>query len=145
MQAFFRTNTRVRGKIIPERVRKLFPEFVCFAYSAFGALVPGRRRQGIGKDFFVRRGAEPTANFVYAEATQRNMTEKDLPRGLLHAGDLAFVSQLTEADTADAVVAQIGVGTAADLAAVVAAAGELRLSLLLQNHRSLSHLLFLLN
>ena len=30
-------------------------------------------------------------------------------------------------------------GSAADLAAVVAAAGELRLSLLLQNHRSLSH------
>ena len=63
----------------------------------------------------------------------------NLPRSLLDAGDLALVSQLTEADTADAVVAQVSVGAATDLAAVVAAAGELRLSLLLQNHRLLSH------
>ena len=50
------------------------------------------------------------------------------------AGDLALICQLSEADTADAVVAQISVGTAADLAAVVSAGGELRLSLLLENH-----------
>ena len=78
---------------------------------------------------------------MYAKGPQQSITEKDLPGGLLHAGDLALVSQLTEADTADAVVAQVGVGTAADLAAVVSAGGELGLLLLLQDHRLLSHFL----
>ena len=54
-----------------------------------------------------------------------------LPGRLAHAGDLALIGQLAEADTAHAVVAQIGVGTAADLAAVILAAGELGLGLLL--------------
>ena len=62
-----------------------------------------------------------------------------LERSLTHAGDLALVSQLTEADTADTVVPEIGVGTAAQLAAVVLAGGELSRSLLLENHRFLSH------
>ena len=65
-----------------------------------------------------------------------------LPGRLLHARDLARVRQLAEADTADAVVAQVGVGAAADLAAVVAAAGELGLSLLLVDHGFLGHSLF---
>ena len=47
--------------------------------------------------------------------------------------------KLSEADTADAVVAQVSVGTAADLAAVVLAGGELRRRLLLEDHRFLSH------
>ena len=55
---------------------------------------------------------------------------KFLPAGFADAGDLALVRQLTEADTADAVVAQVGVGTAADLAAVILAGGVLRLSLI---------------
>ena len=59
--------------------------------------------------------------------------------GLAHAGDLALISQLTEADTADAVVAQVSVRTAADLAAVVLTGRELRRSLLLENHRFLCH------
>ena len=67
------------------------------------------------------------------------MAEKDLERGFADAGDLALVRQLAEADTADAVVTQIGVGTASDLAAVVLAGGELSRSLLLENHRFLSH------
>ena len=62
------------------------------------------------------------------------MAEKDLERGFADAGDLALVRQLAEADTADAVVTQIGVGTAADLAAVVLAGGELSRSLLLKDH-----------
>ena len=62
-----------------------------------------------------------------------------LPAGLADAGDLALVSQLAEADTADAVVAQVSVGTAADLAAVVLTGRELGRSLLLENHRFLSH------
>ena len=54
-----------------------------------------------------------------------------LPGRLLDAGDLPLVRQLPEADTAHAVVAQIGVGAAADFAAVIFPAGELRLRLLL--------------
>ena len=54
-----------------------------------------------------------------------------LPGSLLNTGDLALVSQLSEADTADAVVSQVCVGSAADLAAIVAAGRELGLSLLL--------------
>ena len=37
---------------------------------------------------------------------------KFLPAGFADAGDLALIRQLTEADTADAVVAQVSVGTA---------------------------------
>jgi len=43
----------------------------------------------------------------------------NLPRSLSDARDLALMSQLTEANTANAVVTQISVGTTADLAAVV--------------------------
>ncbi len=62
-----------------------------------------------------------------------------LERSLTHAGDLALVSQLTEADTANTVVPEIGVGTAAQLAAVVLAGGELGRTGLLDLHRSLCH------
>ena len=57
-----------------------------------------------------------------------------LPRSLLDAGDLALVCQLAEANTADAVVAQVGVGAAADLAAVVLTGGVLGGLLLLDLH-----------
>ena len=70
---------------------------------------------------------------------------KLLPASLTNTGNLTLVGQLTEADTAYAVITQISVGSAADLAAVVAAGGELRSSLLLQNHRLSSHFTFLLN
>ena len=62
-----------------------------------------------------------------------------LERSLTHAGDLALVGELAEADTANAVVAEVGMGSAADLAAVVAAGGELVSSLLLQDHCFSSH------
>ena len=62
------------------------------------------------------------------------LAEKGLPACFLYARDLALVSELTEADTADAVLAEISVGTAADLATVVLSGGELLLSLLLENH-----------
>ena len=67
------------------------------------------------------------------------MYDGNLPRSLLDARDLALIGQFAEADAADAVVAQIGVRAAADFAAVVAAGGELRLALLLEDHRFLSH------
>ena len=53
------------------------------------------------------------------------------PRGFLYTGNLALISKLPEAYTADAVVTQIGVGTSADLAPVVLTGGELGASLLL--------------
>ena len=62
-----------------------------------------------------------------------------LERSLTHAGDLALVSQLTEADTADTVLAQVSMGTTADLAAVVSAGRELGGTLLLELHRSFCH------
>ena len=62
-----------------------------------------------------------------------------LERSLTHAGDLALVRQLAEADTADAVVPEIGMGTASQLAAVVLAGGELGRTGLLDLHRSLCH------
>ena len=65
-----------------------------------------------------------------------------LPGCLADTGDLALVCQLTEADTADAVIAQIGVGSSADFASVIVAAGELGRLLLLQNHRFFCHLYF---
>ena len=77
------------------------------------------------------KAAGPTVYFVYTEGPQRSMTEKDLPRGLLHAGDLALIGQLAEADTADAVVAQVSVGTTAELAAGVFTGGILLRLLLL--------------
>ena len=67
------------------------------------------------------------------------MAEKDLERGFADAGDLALVRQLAEADTADAVVPEVGVGTAADLAAVVATGGELGRSGLLELHGKFRH------
>src|SRR5699024_10392300 len=70
-----------------------------------------------------------------------HIIDSTLPAGLADTGDLALVGQLTEADTANTVIAQVSMGSAADLAAVVAAAGELSLSLLLQDHRLLCHLL----
>ena len=62
-----------------------------------------------------------------------------LERSLSDTRDLALVSQLTEADTADAVVTQVSVGTAADLAAVVSTGGVLSGASLLDFHRSLCH------
>ena len=55
-------------------------------------------------------------------------------RCLAHAGDLTLICKLSEADTADAVIAQICMGAAADLAAVVCAGGELCRCLLLEDH-----------
>ena len=62
-----------------------------------------------------------------------------LERSLTHAGDLALVSQLTEADTADTVVPEIGVWTSSQLAAVVLAGGEHGRTGLLDLNRSLCH------
>ena len=67
---------------------------------------------------------------------------KRLPGRLLDAGNLSLVGQLAEADTADAEITQVRVRAAADLAAVVSTGRELRLRLLLEDHRLLSHLSF---
>ena len=63
-----------------------------------------------------------------------------LPGSLADTGDLALISQRAEADTANAVVAEVGMGSAADLASVVGSCGKFRCSLLLVDHGLLSHL-----
>jgi hypothetical protein len=57
-----------------------------------------------------------------------------LPRCLSYARDLALVSELTEADTANAVLTKVSMGSTTDLASVVSTSRELRLSLLLEYH-----------
>ena len=59
---------------------------------------------------------------------------EELPACLSYAGNLALVSQLAEADTADAVLTKVSVRSATDFASVVSAGGELGFSLLLEYH-----------
>jgi len=66
----------------------------------------------------------------------------NLPASLSYAGDLSLVSKLAEADTADAVLTKISMGTAADLAAVMLTGGELLRSCTLKDHRFLCHFLY---
>lgn len=74
--------------------------------------------------------------------------EAFLPAGLLYAGDLALVSQLPEADAANAELTKVGMRPAADLAAVVFTGGIFLRSSLLDFHRCFGHdesLLYLVN
>jgi hypothetical protein len=57
-----------------------------------------------------------------------------LPRCLLYSGNLASVSKLAEADTANAILTKVSMRSATDLASVVSTSRELRLSLLLEYH-----------
>src|SRR5699024_1207530 len=53
--------------------------------------------------------ASPAAPNRHGEERKGTHSLKQcLPAGFLHAGDLALVSELTEADTADTVLAQVG-------------------------------------
>ena len=76
-------------------------------------------------------------NFV--ENKDNGLMLLDLPTGFGNAGDFAFISQLTETNTADAEFTHISMRTTADFAAVVASYLELGCPLLLSNHRFLSH------
>ena len=58
----------------------------------------------------------------------------ELPGCLSYARDLALVSKLAEADTADAVLAKVGMRSTADSASGVSTRGELGLLLLLKDH-----------
>ena len=75
---------------------------------------------------------------VYGKARSQSIRAScaaiNLPRSFSDAGDLAFICQLTEAYTANAVVTQISVGTTADFAAIVLSGRELRRSCLLDLH-----------
>ena len=104
----------------------------------------GKSEAGASALIFSETRRRGDAVFLYCEPKPTKYQEKS-EGSLSDAGDLALVSQFAEADTADAVVAQISVGTAAELAAVVLASRELRRSLLLENHRFLSHLYVLLS
>ena len=57
-----------------------------------------------------------------------------LPAGFLYARDLAFVCQLTEADSANSIFSQVCVRTTADSAAVILSGGEFLLTLLFDFH-----------
>jgi len=92
------------------------------------------------QEIFVRRSRGDDAVLKVLRVAERKYGG-NLPAGFFNAGDLALICQLTEADTADAVVAEVSVGTAADLAAVVLTGGELGAALLLKNHRFLCHYL----
>ena len=62
-----------------------------------------------------------------------------LPACLLYARDLAFVSELTEADTANAIFSQICMWTSTDSAAAVFSCGEFLFALLFDFHCCFSH------
>ena len=62
------------------------------------------------------------------------LLEIKLPGCLSYAGTLAVVSELTEADTADSVLTEVGVRSTTDLASVVSASRKLGGLLLLEYH-----------
>ena len=64
-----------------------------------------------------------------------------LPACLADAGDLTLVGQFSEANTAQAILAQYRVRTAAQTATGVSAGGEFGLSLLFEFHAKLCHLI----
>jgi len=64
--------------------------------------------------YLIRRAKHDTSVFHFS------LLLFSLPGGLLDAGDLAFIYQVPETNAANAVVAQVRVRAAADLAAVVA-------------------------
>ena len=57
-----------------------------------------------------------------------------LPAGFLYARDLAFVCQLTEADSANSIFSQVCMRTTADSAAIILSGGEFLLTLLFDFH-----------
>ena len=68
-----------------------------------------------------------------------------LPARLFHARNLALVSQLAEANTANAILSQISVRSAADFAPVIRLRAVFRSFLLFQNHCFSCHFAYLLN
>ena len=73
-------------------------------------------------------------NGVRTRLERTSPSAHSLPASLLYSRDLALVSELTEADTADAVFSQICMRTAADSAAVIFSCGELCRTLLFDLH-----------
>ena len=69
----------------------------------------------------------------------RQFRELGLPGCLSNTRNLALVGKIAEANTADAVLTEHGVRTAAQAAAGVSTSRELRLLLLLVDHTGLSH------
>ena len=67
-----------------------------------------------------------------------------LPAGFFDARDLALVSELSEADSADAVFSEVSMWSSADLASVICSRRELCRTLLLDFHGSFCHCMLLL-
>ena len=106
--------------------------------SRFGSEVSWRMEQSARAWCPIRHDLSPSdlpkAPYQKPVVTKFGCAGRLSEGGLPHAGDLALVGQFPEADTADAVVTQISVRTAADLAAVIVTGGELGFFLLLENH-----------
>ena len=92
----------------------LYLTFLCVPFGAEHCCDSSQRRRNSPRSFF-------------------------LPACLSNAGDLALVSKLSEADTADTVLTHIRMRTAAELAAGVLSGGILLLFLLLKYHSFLCH------
>ena len=106
--------------------------------SEAGSNLEGMKQASAGEQILFKTiSGRRSCTEVLRDAQRKYWTKSET--GLADAGDLALISQLTEADTADAVVAQVSVGAAADLAAIVLTSRELCRSLLLENHRFLCH------
>ena len=80
------------------------------------------------KAYFIRKSSRENCDY-----------SRKLPAGLLHAGDLTLIREVSEADTADTVLTHVSMGTAADLATVVLTGGVLLSLLLLEYHCCFSH------
>ena len=63
-----------------------------------------------------------------------SLSEKCLPTSFLYARDLTFVSQFTEANSADTVFSQYRMRTAADIASSIFSCGEFLFALLFDFH-----------
>ena len=120
--------TRNKTNISPRRESLHFRAFLNLRsktpYMMFSPASPGNFRQTISKK---RRCMSILRAF-------ERKCGVNLPRSLAYAGNLALMCQLTEADTAYAVITQISVGASADLAAVVLSCGEFSRSSLLDFH-----------
>src|SRR5262249_23572315 len=81
-----------------------------------------------------------TAEICLARKARESLDAQSLPGGLHYAGDLSLERQRTEAQTADAKLAQIGTGAAAQFAAVVLAGRKLRLASVFYSFCSRCHI-----
>ena len=96
--------------------------------------------KNIENDRYASFSIKPFIAIIYSLLMKNNK----LPRSFFNTRDLTFVSQFTEADTADTVFSQVCMWTSTDSAAAVFSCGEFLFALLFDFHCCLSHESFLL-